>query len=216
MTRGARRALQRVSGLHGERLEGLTGVWVEGRKVAAIGVRARQWVTFHGLAINVDMDLSPFEDIVPCGISGEREREEEGVCYNPIRVDHIFRCQPGCRPRCRCSASAANSFAYQKGSTGSEGSAVTMVTVPALCTHALPCCSHAVRVAADRGVTSVQQEMDRLGPPVPITEASPARQKQLRGEYSFALLEAFEEVFSTSLSIVSGRPQLDEIPVVRA
>lgn len=59
-----------MSGLQGERLEGLTGVWLEGRKVAAIGVRARQWVTYHGLALNVDMDLKPFLDIVPCGISG--------------------------------------------------------------------------------------------------------------------------------------------------
>ena len=60
-----------MSGLQGERLEGLTGVWLEGRKVAAIGVRARQWITYHGLALNVDMDLKPFQDIVPCGIPGK-------------------------------------------------------------------------------------------------------------------------------------------------
>lgn len=60
-----------MSGLEGERIQGLTGVWVGGRKVAAIGVRAQRWVTYHGMSLNVDMDLNPFSMIVPCGISGE-------------------------------------------------------------------------------------------------------------------------------------------------
>ncbi|GMH32803.1 hypothetical protein BSKO_00637 [Bryopsis sp. KO-2023] len=62
-------SVMEVSGLQGERIAGLTGVWVEGSKVAAIGVRAKRWVTYHGLALNVAMDLSPFSMIVPCGIS---------------------------------------------------------------------------------------------------------------------------------------------------
>lgn len=65
------RTLSAVSGLEGERVQGLTGVWVGGMKVAAIGVRAQRWVTYHGMSLNVDMDLAPFGMIVPCGISGE-------------------------------------------------------------------------------------------------------------------------------------------------
>ena len=57
-----------MSGLRGEREPGLTGVWVRGAKVAAIGVRAQRWVTYHGLALNVCPDLAPFQLITPCGI----------------------------------------------------------------------------------------------------------------------------------------------------
>lgn len=62
----------------GERREGRVGIWVDrgpmdgmGRredKIAAIGVRVRRWVTFHGIALNVEPDLSHFQGIVPCGI----------------------------------------------------------------------------------------------------------------------------------------------------
>ena len=48
---------------------GLTGVWTEGRKLASIGIHVKQWVTFHGFALNVNTDLSYFDLIVPCGIS---------------------------------------------------------------------------------------------------------------------------------------------------
>ena len=57
-------------GLPGERMEGFTGVWLEGRKVAAIGVGARRWISQHGLALNVDADLSGFAAVVPCGLVG--------------------------------------------------------------------------------------------------------------------------------------------------
>ena len=49
--------------------DGLTGVWVQNRKIASIGVGVRHWITMHGFALNVCGDLSPFANIVPCGIS---------------------------------------------------------------------------------------------------------------------------------------------------
>ena len=67
------------AGLRGERSEGYTGVWTRGlidgpdhelRKIASIGVHARDWVTWHGFALNVTTDLSYFDLMVPCGIQG--------------------------------------------------------------------------------------------------------------------------------------------------
>jgi lipoyl(octanoyl) transferase len=55
-------------GLQGERVPGLTGVWVSDRKVAAIGIKVSRWITMHGFALNVCPDLSGFDRIVPCGI----------------------------------------------------------------------------------------------------------------------------------------------------
>ena len=54
----------------GERSTGYTGVWTRGRKIASIGVHARDWVTWHGFALNVTTNLSYFDFIVPCGIDG--------------------------------------------------------------------------------------------------------------------------------------------------
>jgi lipoyl(octanoyl) transferase len=56
-------------GLAAGRCPGLTGVWLEGRKLAAIGVGARRWISQHGLALNVDCDLEGFGAIVPCGLA---------------------------------------------------------------------------------------------------------------------------------------------------
>jgi lipoyl(octanoyl) transferase len=55
-------------GLQGDRIPGLTGVWVEGHKIAAIGIKASRWITMHGFALNVCPDMSGFQHIVPCGI----------------------------------------------------------------------------------------------------------------------------------------------------
>ncbi|MEK6768400.1 MAG: lipoyl(octanoyl) transferase LipB, partial [Gemmatimonadota bacterium] len=55
-------------GIPGERRAGYTGVWTAGRKIASIGIHVRQWVTWHGFALNVTTDLAAFDLIVPCGI----------------------------------------------------------------------------------------------------------------------------------------------------
>ncbi|MBS0198601.1 MAG: lipoyl(octanoyl) transferase LipB [Planctomycetes bacterium] len=57
-------------GIRGERDSTATGVWVAGAKICAFGVRVRKWVSMHGLALNVETDLSHFGLIVPCGLHG--------------------------------------------------------------------------------------------------------------------------------------------------
>ena len=58
--------------VHAFRRRGMTGAWTEQGKLAAIGVRLKQWTTSHGMSFNVDMDLSGFGMIIPCGLSNER------------------------------------------------------------------------------------------------------------------------------------------------
>jgi lipoate-protein ligase B len=61
-----------LSTLHipAERNPGYTGVWTRGKKIASIGIHVKQWVTWHGFALNVTTDLAHFDRIVPCGIQG--------------------------------------------------------------------------------------------------------------------------------------------------
>jgi lipoyl(octanoyl) transferase len=65
-------------GLHGERYEGFTGVWMDvndehkARKICAMGVRCSRWITMHGFALNVNSDLSYFKNIIPCGIDDKQ------------------------------------------------------------------------------------------------------------------------------------------------
>ena len=58
-------------GLKGERVSGFTGVWIEGYKVAAIGIKVSRWITMHGFSLNVHPDLKGFERIIPCGIENK-------------------------------------------------------------------------------------------------------------------------------------------------
>jgi lipoate-protein ligase B len=58
-------------GVDGFRVEGKSGAWTEQGKVAAIGFRLKKWVSFHGMSFNVNLDLSGFQTIVPCGLVGQ-------------------------------------------------------------------------------------------------------------------------------------------------
>ncbi len=85
-------------GVRGERKGGRVGVWIthpDGReeKIAAVGVRVRKWITFHGISINVDPDLSHYSGIVPCGISehGVTSLRALGVNASMAEVDEVLK-----------------------------------------------------------------------------------------------------------------------------
>ena len=84
-------------GVRGERRPGRVGIWVARpggaeEKIAAIGVRVRRWITYHGVSINRDPDLSHFEGIVPCGIAdrGVTSLAKLGVKTSPEELDRVL------------------------------------------------------------------------------------------------------------------------------
>jgi lipoyl(octanoyl) transferase len=105
------RALARF-GVRGEIRDGRVGIWIvrgDGRedKIAAIGVRVRRWVTYHGMAINIDPDLDHYRGIVPCGIAdhGVTSLAALGIPATMVDFDaalrdtfaEAFETQPSCR-----------------------------------------------------------------------------------------------------------------------
>jgi lipoyl(octanoyl) transferase len=85
--------------VRGERRDGRVGIWVVRpsgieEKIAAIGVRVRRWVTYHGLALNVDPELEHYRGIVPCGIAahGVTSLAELGIAASMGEVDTALRC----------------------------------------------------------------------------------------------------------------------------
>ena len=82
-------------GIKANTKDGLTGVWCNSRKIASIGVGVRQWVSMHGFAINVNGDLSPFNEITPCGIKDAEVTNIEKETGSKVDLqefsDHAFK-----------------------------------------------------------------------------------------------------------------------------
>jgi len=77
-------------GVESRRREGLTGVWTDRGKLAAIGVRvSSQWIASHGAALNVSSDLGFFDAIVPCGLQGEGVTSLEHELGGPVDMDDV-------------------------------------------------------------------------------------------------------------------------------
>ncbi len=95
------RALGEI-GLRAEIKDGLTGIWVDDHKVGAIGVAVSRWITYHGLALNVNTDLRYFELINPCGITQYPVGSVSELLRKKIAIDDI-------------NSLLANSFVYVIG-----------------------------------------------------------------------------------------------------
>ncbi len=79
--------------IDGERSKNETGVWIKSKKIekkiCALGVKASRWVTMHGLALNVNTDLSFFENIIPCGIKNKSITSISNECGKKIKLDDV-------------------------------------------------------------------------------------------------------------------------------
>ena len=84
-------------GIQGERRPGRVGVWVQkngvDHKIAALGVRVQKWVTSHGISLNVNPDLGPYKNIIPCGLSdsGVTSLRDLGLTKTIAEVDDVLK-----------------------------------------------------------------------------------------------------------------------------
>ena len=76
-------------GITASRREGKTGIWIEDRKIAAIGVAVKTWITYHGFALNVEPDLQHFSGIVPCGIRDRGVTSMLQLLGQPVDLDAV-------------------------------------------------------------------------------------------------------------------------------
>ncbi|MEM4642684.1 MAG: lipoyl(octanoyl) transferase LipB [Candidatus Caldarchaeum sp.] len=75
--------------IEAERVEGYPGVWVKERKIASIGLAVKQWVTYHGVALNVNTDLSKFMGIRPCGMDSETMTSMEKILGQKLNMTKV-------------------------------------------------------------------------------------------------------------------------------
>ncbi|MCC6961722.1 MAG: lipoyl(octanoyl) transferase LipB [candidate division Zixibacteria bacterium] len=76
--------------IEGERIAGKTGVWVGGKKICAIGIAVKRWVSYHGLALNLDTDLSYFQLINPCGFAPDSVTSLTEVAGSAVDRSRVF------------------------------------------------------------------------------------------------------------------------------
>ena len=75
--------------IKGERKNNFTGVWVEGKKIASLGLGVSKWVTYHGFSLNISTELEYFEMINPCGITGSKMTSLSRVLNKPVSIPDI-------------------------------------------------------------------------------------------------------------------------------
>jgi len=76
-------------GIDGKRIKGKTGVWVRGEKIASIGVKISRWITWHGFALNVNTDLSYFDDIILCGLKDAKPTSMERLLGKELDMEEV-------------------------------------------------------------------------------------------------------------------------------
>lgn len=76
-------------GLAGQRLDVNSGVWIGQEKVCAIGIKVRRWTSMHGIALNVDTDLTPFASIIPCGIKSHGVTSMARVAQDSVDIEQV-------------------------------------------------------------------------------------------------------------------------------
>jgi len=76
-------------GIQAERIDGLTGVWVQNEKIAALGIKMSWWVTRHGFSLNVDPDLGMYDHIIPCGLFDKSVTSLSKILESRVNMDQV-------------------------------------------------------------------------------------------------------------------------------
>lgn len=80
-----------VFGLTASRIPNLRGIWIQDRKIGAVGVRIKQWVTMHGFSLNVNTDLTAFDSIIPCGIEDKQVTSLQNEIDRTVEMKLVYR-----------------------------------------------------------------------------------------------------------------------------